>query len=106
MYHKPTSTENATKLPLPQDAWMLYRFDNHELIQLHLSPGESMEKHINEWRIVFFVIRGSGLLDVEGTEYKLEEEQSIAVKPGLERFWKNSGEGNLELLAIKTEEQV
>jgi quercetin dioxygenase-like cupin family protein len=105
MYHKPTSTENATKLPIAQDAWLLFRFKNHELIRLHLGPGESIENHINEWRLLFFVLRGSGTLNVEGKIFQMEAEQSIVIKPGKERFWTNNGEGKLELLAIKTEGQ-
>jgi len=84
---------------------MLFSFENHELVRLHLDPGESMENHINEWRIVFFVLRGNASLDVEGTKYELEEEQSIAVQGGRKRFWTNKGGRPLELLAIKTKEQ-
>ena len=102
MYNRPTNNENATKLPINQDAWLLFRFDKLEVIRLHLAPGESMENHINEWRIVFFVLRGAGSLNVEGNLYELEKEQSIAVEAGLERFWKNDGDQTLELLAIKT----
>ena len=106
MYNRPTNNENATKLPINQDAWLRFRFDKHELIRLHLAPGESMENHINEWRIVFFVLRGAGSLNVEGNLYELEKEQSIAVEAGLERFWKNDGDQTLELLVIKTREET
>ena len=106
MYQNPTNTENSTKLPIAQDAWLLFRFDNHEVIRLHLAPGASMENHINEWRIIFFVIRGVGSLDVEGKVYELGEEQSIAVEAGKERFWSNSGDQNLELLVIKSREET
>jgi len=106
MYNKLTSTENAKKLPIAQDAWMLFSFDQLEVIRLHLAPGESMENHINEWRIVFFVLRGAGSLNVEGNLYELEKEQSIAVEAGLERFWKNDGDQTLELLVIKTREET
>ena len=105
MYLKSISTENATKLPIRQDAWMLFSFENHELVRLHLDPGEGMENHINDWRIVFYVLRGYGSLEVEGIEYKLEEEQSIAVQAGRQRSWTNIGNQTLELLAIKTKEQ-
>ena len=64
MYNKPTNNENATKLPINQDAWLLFNFD------------------------------------------KLEKEQSIAVEAGLERFWSNRGDLTLELLVIKTSEEV
>ena len=66
MYQKLTSTDTATKLPIAQDAWLLHRLEKLEVIRLHLAPGASMENHINEWRVIFFVIRGSGSLDVEG----------------------------------------
>ena len=46
MYNRPTNTENATKLPIDQDAWLLFRFDKLEVIRLHLSPGASMENHV------------------------------------------------------------
>ena len=106
MYQKPTSTDTAKKLPIEQDAWMLFRFENHEVIRLHLAPGESMENHINEWRIVFFVLRGTGSLNVEGDLFELGKEQSIAVDAGLERFWSNRVDQTLELLVIKTRDET
>ena len=106
MYQNPIDTENSTKLPIVQDAWLLFRFDNQEVIRLHLAPGASMENHINAWRIIFFVLRGAGSLDVEGTLYELYEEQSIAVKAGKKRFWSNRGDQPLELLVMKSREQT
>ena len=105
MYNRPTNTDNATKLPLNQDAWLLFRFDQLEVIRLHLAPGESMENHINEWRIIFFVLRGRGSLDVEGEVYDMEQGQSIAVEAGRKRSWSNRGAQTLELLVVKTREE-
>jgi len=34
MYQKILHTANAKKLPLPLDAWILYHFENHEIIRL------------------------------------------------------------------------
>lgn len=102
MYNRPINTDSALKLPMDQDAWLLYKFDNHEVIRLHLSPGSSIENHTNEWRIVFHVLRGEGTLDVEGSAHTLGEEQSIAVEAGKYRFWSNPGKQVLELLVIKT----
>ncbi len=106
MYQKPTSTDTAKKLPLVQDAWLLFNFDQLEVIRLNLAPGDSMENHINEWRIIFFVLRGAGSLNVEGKLYELGQEQSIAVEAGKERFWSNSGDQTLELLVIKTRDET
>jgi len=104
MYQNPISIASAIKLPLPQNAWLLHRFDNQEVIRLHLAPGASMENHIDEWRIVFYVLRGSGLLDVEGKRFEMEEQDSIVVKAGKERFWKNHGTKTLERLVYKTKD--
>jgi len=104
MYQNPTDTENAIKLPIEQDAWLLLRFDNHELIRIHLDPGASIDNHINEWRIVFYLLQGEGELNVEGKVHHLKTNQSIAVEAGHERFWHNTGATELQLLAIKTKE--
>jgi len=106
MYQKPTNTDTAKKLPIKQDAWLLFAFDQVEVIRLHLDPGDSMENHINDWRIIFFVIRGNGTLDVEGKVYNLGQEQSIAVEAGKKRFWSNNGEQSLELLVMKSREET
>ena len=104
MYNRPTNNENATKLPINQDAWLLFSFDQLDVIRLHLALGESMENHINEWRIIFFVLRGAGSLNVEGKVFDMGQEQSIAVEAGKNRFWSNTGDQPLELLVIKSRE--
>ena len=100
-----TDTGSAMKLPLDQDAWMLFKFPNLEIIRLHLAPGRAIENHINEWRIVFHVLHGKGILDVEGRIFNLGEQQSIDVEAGKHRFWSNPGKQDLELLVIKTLEE-
>ena len=102
MYMNPTGTENAEKLSIDQDAWILFQFENHEVIRIHLDQGTSIENHINEWRIVFYLLQGEGDLTVEGETKHMEAHQSIAVEPGKERFWSNTGTDELQLLAIKT----
>lgn len=102
MYLNPTGTDNARKLPIDQDAWMLFQFENHEVVRIHLEPGLSIENHTNDWRIVFFLLQGEGDLNLEGESFHLKAQQSIAVEAGKERFWSNTGKDELHLLAIKT----
>lgn len=102
MYQKILHTKNAEKLPLPQDAWILYRFENHEIIRLDLAQGEAIEDHVNPWRIIFYVLEGEGILNVEGKEQHLNAGQTIAVEAGKLRYWRNTGGDLLRLLVIKT----
>jgi quercetin dioxygenase-like cupin family protein len=102
MYQTVTGIENAPRIPIDQDAWALTRFPDLEIIRLHLEPGGVMASHRNDWRIVFFVLAGEGMLEVEGAGQGVREGETIAVKAGDLRSWKNTGTGALELLVIKT----
>lgn len=104
MFQKRIDTGTALKLPLPQDAWLMYQFENHEIIRLDLEPGEGINNHVNDWRIVFYVLEGSGTLNVEGKDFQLISHQTIAVEAGLNRYWTNKGTDTLCLLVIKTKE--
>jgi len=81
---------------------LLQQFSNHELIRIHLDPGASIDDHINDWRIIFFLLQGEGELNVEGKVHHLLTSQSIAVEAGRSRFWQNTGQEELQLLVIKT----
>ena len=105
MYREVTDLVSATKLPIPQDAWMLFQFPDLEVIQLHLAPGAAVDKHTNPWRIVFYVLKGKGTLNVEDGLHTLVSQQSIVVEAGKSRFWYNPGPETLELLVIKTNKE-
>lgn len=102
MFQKPVDTGSTTKLSLPQDAWMIYKFENHEVIRLDLEPGESIDNHTNDWRIIFYLIQGDGVLNIQGRDHQVTTNQFIAVEPGVERYWTNTGENTLKLLVNKT----
>ena len=104
MYQKLTEIETAKKLPIPQDAWLMFQAVDHEIIRIDLKPGEGIEKHPNEWRIIFYVLEGSGLLTIEDEQISMTANQSIAIAPNLLRKWQNDGDHILKLLVIKTRE--
>ena len=102
MYHSKTDTDNSEKLPLPQDAWLLFQFDNHEVIRLDLKPGEGIDAHANPWRILFYVLQGEGSLTIHKEQTILKTNQSIAVKANVVRSWLNTGNQVLKLLVDVT----
>ena len=94
----------AEKLPLSLEAWKLFSFENHEVLRLDMKPGDSMDKHTNDWRVIIYVLEGAGILNIEGVEHSLTEHQAVAVAPGANRFLSNTGEVTLKLLVNKTKE--
>lgn len=61
MYLHVTGTENAKKLPLDQDAWMLMQFGNHELVRIHLDPEQAIAVEAGRHR--FWSNTGKEVLD-------------------------------------------
>lgn len=104
MYHQTIDTEVAEKLPLSLKAWKLFSFENHEVLRLDMNPGDSMDKHSNDWRVIIYVLEGTGILNIEGVEHSLSAHQAVAVAPGANRFLSNTGEVTLKLLVNKTKE--
>lgn len=104
MYHQTTDTGAAEKLPLSFEAWKLFSFDNHEVLRLDMKPGDAMDKHTNDWRVIIYVLEGTGILNIEGVEHTLTAHQAVAVASGVDRFLSNTGEVTLKLLVNKTKE--
>jgi quercetin dioxygenase-like cupin family protein len=102
LYHQAINTEVAEKLPLSREAWKMFSFDNHEVIRLDMEPGDSMENHSNDQRVIIYVLEGMGILNIDGTEHPLKAHQAIAVEPGVDRYLNNTGDITLKLLVNKT----
>lgn len=64
-------------------------------------PGESIEKHVNEKTVFFYVLEGKGILTTGAEELVLQQEDSIRIEKGVERSWYNSGNDSLVILVIK-----
>lgn len=104
MYHQAIDTGAAEKLPLSLEAWKLFSFDNHEVLRLDMNPGDSMDKHTNDWRVIIYVLEGTGVVNIEGVDHPLSAHQAVAVAPGINRFLSNTGKVTLKLLVNKTKE--
>lgn len=96
-----SNKKNAHKLPLTIDAWKLINTNKIEVIQLELKPGISIEKHINSLEIVFYVMKGNGILEVESQLHELSGGDCIPVEANLNRAWHNNSDKMLHLIAIK-----
>ena len=75
--------------------------DDLELIHLDFRPGEELEKHANPFDVIFFVVEGSGELEVGEEKRLVAKDSTIEVPADVMRGWKNTGSGNLRLLVIK-----
>jgi quercetin dioxygenase-like cupin family protein len=92
---------DAEKVPIHIDARKMCVRGDIELIHLNFAPGETLEKHANPFDVIFYVLEGTGELEVEREKKQIEPDTSIEVPANVMRGWKNTGTGNLRVLVIK-----
>ena len=98
---KVTELKDAERVPIQLDARKMCVRQDVELIHLNFGPGEALEKHVNPFDVIFYVLEGSGELEIAEEKQQILKDSTIEVPANLMRSWKNNGEGNLRILVIK-----
>jgi quercetin dioxygenase-like cupin family protein len=93
--------KDAERVPIDIDARKMCIRPDVELIHLVFSPGETLAKHANPFDVIFYVVEGTGLLEVDEEQRLIEKDTAIEVPANVMRGWKNTGRGNLRVLVIK-----
>jgi len=93
--------ENAPKVPFNLDGKILFSSEKLEIIHLTLRSGEKVDKHLQPFDVVFYILSGTGILETEEEMVEGNENTSIFVRAGMLRGWKNTGTTDLKLLVIK-----
>lgn len=96
-----TELNSAEKVPIAIDARKMLVRNDCELIHLTLKPGEILEKHSNPFDVAFYVLSGSGELEVGDETAAISADTVIEVAAGEMRGWKNDGSEDLRVLVVK-----
>ena len=66
-----------------------------------LKPGRASLPHrLKESSEVYYILEGSGVMNIEGEEAEVRRGQAVFIPPGLWQHIRNSGSTDLEFLAI------
>ena len=80
---------------------VLYTGKNLQLVLMTLQPGEEIGEEIHEDRDQFFRIEeGSGVIDIDGVENKVEDDIAVIVPAGARHNVRNTGDEPLQLYTI------
>lgn len=96
-----TELKNAEKVAIAIDARKMLVRKDCELIHLRLKPAEILEKHSNPFDVAFYVLSGSGELEVGDETETITADTVIEIAAGELRGWKNSGTEDLRVLVVK-----
>jgi quercetin dioxygenase-like cupin family protein len=96
-----TELKTAEKVPISIAARKMLTRKDCELIHLTLKPAEILEKHSNPFDVAFYVLSGSGELEVGDETATISADTVIEIAAGELRGWKNSGSEDLRVLVVK-----
>ena len=79
----------------------LFNSENLEFVKLSIEPGNEIAPHAMPMKVVFYLISGSGILNFDGVDHKIEKGSIVECESEKERGWKNIGDDLLEVLVVK-----
>ena len=80
---------------------MMFSDERAQIIHMEIKPHQKIKYHYNTHDVVFYVLEGEGIVEIEDVEQKIEQNSSIYIKGGLLRAWSNKSKNDLKLLVVK-----
>lgn len=95
--------ENSPIVDTPHkvDVRKLYDTENAMAIHIKLEPGEALKKHITPVDVFFYVLEGTGIVEI-GDEKKEVSKDAIIDSPArIPHCWYNESTKTLRFLVVK-----
>lgn len=73
---------------------------SYSVIRCSLEPGKSSKQHVLKSSEVYYVLSGSGILQIDDQPFHIKENQAVYVPPRAKQFIQNTGQTLLEFLCI------
>ncbi len=81
--------------------WHLLKRDGLSIIEECVPPGQSEKRHFHETsRQFFYILQGEAVLEIEGSEFKLQAQQGIEVPPKAAHQFRNLSDSEVRFLVI------
>ena len=85
---------------------MIYNTENAVAVVITLHPGESSKRHIPPVDVFFYVLEGTGIIEI-GDERAEAAKDSIIESPArIPRRWINESRGDFRVLVVKVPRPV
>jgi quercetin dioxygenase-like cupin family protein len=102
------SYENASPQETPHgvDVRKLFDSEHVQVVEIMLMPGESLKKHITPVDVFFYVLEGTGVVEIGDERAEIVEDQLIESPKGIPHRLVNEGEKSFRFLVVKTPKPV
>jgi mannose-6-phosphate isomerase-like protein (cupin superfamily) len=84
------------------DVRKLFDGEHAQVMEIRLMPGESLKKHITPVDVVFYVLEGSGTVEIGDERAGVTTDQLIESPKGVPHRLLNEGDVPFRFLVVKT----
>ena len=89
------------KNPHNVKASKVYDTEHAQAVHITLEPGQSLKRHITPVDVFFYVLEGSGVVEIGQEAQEVGADTLIDSPAGIPHCWHNRGEGVLRFLVVK-----
>ncbi|AIS32913.1 cupin domain-containing protein [Methanobacterium formicicum] len=87
--------------PHKVDVRKLYDTENATTVHITLQPGESLKKHITPVDVFFYVLEGTGIVEIGDEKKEVGKDTLIDSPARIPHCWYNESENVLRFLVVK-----
>jgi quercetin dioxygenase-like cupin family protein len=98
---KKTTLNDAPRVPFNLDGKIMFTSGKFELVNLTLKPGEKIDKHVQPFDVLFYILEGDGILETDTENIDGTKNTAIFVPAGEPRGWNNTGSTDFKVLVFK-----
>lgn len=97
--HAPTAPTSPN--PHGVKASMIYNAESAQAVHITLEPGEALKKHITPVDVFFYVLEGTGVVEIGDERQEVGKDTLIESPAKIPHCWYNEGDGVLRILVVK-----
>ena len=95
--------EEAVNIDNPHNvkAQKIYDTENAQVVHITLNPGESLKRHITPVDVFFYVLEGSGIVEIGDEKKEVKKDTLIESPAKILHCWYNESDEVLRVLVVK-----
>ena len=79
----------------------LYDTENAQVVHIILEPGESLKKHITPVDVFFYVLEGTGVVEIGNEKKEIRQDTLVNSPAKIPHCWYNESNAILRFLVVK-----
>jgi mannose-6-phosphate isomerase-like protein (cupin superfamily) len=80
----------------------LYDQPHAQVMHITLQPGESLRKHITPVDVFFYVLEGTGIVEIGEEKLEVSRDTLVESPKDIPHCWYNEGPETFRVLVVKT----